>query len=202
MNIDSSRRSLVIILHEIYGINDHINFFSDVMIKEGFDVLTPNLLHRESFPYDQEDIAYHYYMNEIGFNKSLHEVKQLLKVNREKYDQIYIIGFSIGATIAWMSSEFEVSGIIGYYGSRIRNHVEKIEPRCPTLLFFSSNEKSFNVLDLETKLKTKKKTVVEIIEAEHGFMNPFYKNYKSKEYRDCIEISIDFLKRIEDGTGI
>ncbi|WP_223070553.1 dienelactone hydrolase family protein [Paenibacillus caui] len=201
MNIDSSSTSLVIILHEIYGINDHIKFFRDVMIKEGFDVLTPNLLHKESFSYEQEDKAYHYFMNEIGFHKSLHEVKQIVKVNREKYDQIYIIGFSVGATIAWMSSEDEIDGIIGYYGSRIRNHVE-IEPRCPTLLFFSKNEKSFNVLDLEKKLKTKKKTIIEIIEAEHGFMNPFYKTYKSKEYRDCIEISIDFLKRIAEGSGI
>nr|WP_256224164.1 dienelactone hydrolase family protein [Paenibacillus sp. 1_12] len=132
----------------------------------------------------------------MGFDKSLHEVKQIVNVNREKYDQIYIIGFSIGATIAWMSSEYDVDGVIGYYGSRIRNHVE-IEPRCPTLLFFSRNEKSFNVLDLEIKLKTKNKTVLEIIEAEHGFMNPFYKTYKSKEYRDCILISFEFLKQIE-----
>ncbi|MCR8630132.1 dienelactone hydrolase family protein [Paenibacillus radicis (ex Xue et al. 2023)] len=201
MNTESSRNSLVIILHEIYGVNDHINFFSHEIINEGFDVLTPNLLHRESFPYDQEEKAYQYFTNEIGFNKSLLDVKQLVKVNREKYDKIYIIGFSIGATIAWMSSEYEVDGIIGFYGSRIRNHVD-IEPSCPNLLFFSKNEKSFNVLDLERKLKSKNKTVLNIIEAEHGFMNPFYKSYKPKEYRDCMENSIDFLNRIEEGAGI
>lgn len=201
MNTNNSKKSLVIILHEIYGINDHINFFSDVMFKEGFDVLSPNLLHRESYPYDQEDKAYHYFMNQIGFNKSLDKVRRIVNLNREKYNQIFIVGFSIGATIAWMSSEYEVDGIIGYYGSRIRDYVE-IEPRCPTLLFFSRHEKSFNILDLERKIKTKKKIAVEIIEAEHGFMNPFYKTYNSKEYTECIKNSIDFLRQIEEGTGI
>lgn len=195
MNTSSSRRSLVIILHEIYGINDHIYFFNDVMIKEGFDVLIPNLLHRESFPYDQEDTAYDYFMKEIGFNRSIDEVKEVVNENREKFNRIYIIGFSIGATIAWMSSEIKVDGIIGYYGSRIRNYVE-IEPKCSTLLFFSRHEKSFNVIDLERNLKTKKKTTVEIIDADHGFMNPFYKTYNSKEYKECLEKTIDFLRRI------
>ncbi|OAB38388.1 dienelactone hydrolase family protein [Paenibacillus glacialis] len=198
MNLDSPLRSLVIILHEIYGVNDHIQCISEVMINEGFDVLTPNLLNRDSFSYHEEDAAYHYFMNEVGFNKSIDEVNRIVQENREKYEQIFIIGFSIGATMAWISSEYEVDGVIGYYGSRIRNHVE-IEPRCPNLLFFARNEKSFDVSDLEMKLKTKKNTVIEIIEAEHGFMNPFHTTHKPKEYRDCIEVSIDFLKRIEKG---
>ncbi|MDQ0112425.1 dienelactone hydrolase family protein [Paenibacillus harenae] len=202
MDPNTSRKSsLVIILHEIYGVNDHINFFSDIMNKEGFEVLCPNLLHREPFSYDQEDTAYHYFMNKIGFNKSLEEVLHTVNLNRKKYDFIYIIGFSIGATIAWMSSEYEVDGIIGFYGSRVRDYVE-IEPRCPALLIFPRHEKSFNVLELEEKLMTKKNNTVEIIEAEHGFMNPFYKAYNSSKYTKCIKKSIDFLSQIEEGTGI
>ncbi|MFD0698034.1 dienelactone hydrolase family protein [Paenibacillus sp. GCM10027628] len=194
--MSTNKRSLVIILHEIYGINNHINYFCDLMMNEGFDVFSPNLLHRESFPYDQEDKAYSYFMMEIGFNKSIDDVKQIVRVNKDKYDRVYIIGFSIGATLAWMSSELEIDGIIGFYGSRIRDYVE-IEPRCPTLLFFSSNEKSVNVLDLERKLKEKKEATVEIVESEHGFMNPFYKTHDLQKYRECLEKSIDFLRRIE-----
>ncbi|MCJ8010783.1 dienelactone hydrolase family protein [Paenibacillus sp. KQZ6P-2] len=196
MNKDNSSNSLVIILHEIYGINDHINFFSDLMIKEGFDVLCPNLIDRESFSYDQEDKAYHYFMNEIGFTRALNEVLNIVNLNREKYEHIFIIGFSIGATIAWMSSEYGVDGIIGFYGSRIRNYVE-IEPSCATLLFFARHEKSFNVLDLEEKLRNKKNTSLEIIEAEHGFMNPFYNTYNFKEYEECIKKCRTFLNQIE-----
>ncbi|WP_211748660.1 dienelactone hydrolase family protein [Paenibacillus sp. Marseille-Q4541] len=200
MSKESSRRSLVIILHEIYGVNDHIQFFSEMIVKEGFDVLIPNLIHRDSFSYDQEEIAYQYYMNEIGFEKSLREVKEIVKENKEKYDQILIMGFSIGATIAWMLSEYEVGGIIGYYGSRIRNHKE-IEPKCPVLLFFPNREKSFNVMDVEQELKKKKNTLTKIVEAEHGFMNPFHQNYNFEQFKNCVKSSIEFLKQIEGNIG-
>ncbi|WP_160036831.1 dienelactone hydrolase family protein [Paenibacillus sp. An7] len=189
----SSSRALVIVLHEIYGVNDHIHFFSEILINEGFDVLVPNLIHRDSFSYDHEDIAYQYFVNEIGFKKSVREVEGIIKVKKAEYDQVFIIGFSIGATIAWMCSEYDINGVIGYYGSRIRDYKE-IEPSCPALLFFPTKEKSFNVTDLEMDLKEKKYTLIKIIEAEHGFMNPFYRTYDSKESNNCIEISLEFLK--------
>ena len=132
-------------------------------------------------------------MNEIGFEKSLREVEEIIKINKAEYDQVFIIGFSIGATIAWMCSEHDINGIIGYYGSRIRDHKE-IEPRCPALLFFPARERSFNVKNLEMYLKKKKNTLIKIIEAEHGFMNPFYRTYDCNECKNCVEISLEFLK--------
>lgn len=180
-------------LHEIYGVNDHIHFFSEILINEGFDVLVPNLIHRDSFSYDHEDLAYQYFMNEIGFEKSVREVEKIIKINKAEYDQVFIIGFSIGATIAWMCSEYDINGVIGYYGSRIRDYKE-IVPRRPALLFFPTKEKSFNVTDLEIDLNKKKNTLIKIIEAEHGFMNPFYRTYDSKECNNCVEISLEFLK--------
>ncbi|OAB40394.1 dienelactone hydrolase family protein [Paenibacillus antarcticus] len=197
MSKEPLRRSLVIILHEIYGVNNHIQLFSEMIMNQGFDVLVPDLIHRDSFSYDQEETAYEYFMNEIGFESSLREVKEVVEVNKEKYDQIFIIGFSVGATIAWMCSEYEVEGIIGYYGSRIRNYKD-IEPKCPVLLFFANNERSFNVLDLEQELKLKKNTLIKIIEAEHGYMNPFYLTHNIKEYKNCIESSLNFLEQIEE----
>lgn len=197
MNKEILRKSLVIILHEIYGINDHINFYSEKMIEEGFDVLSPNLIDRESFSYDQEDEAYHYFIQEIGFTRSVDEVSKIVNLNRQKYERIFIIGFSIGATIAWMSSVYEVDGIVGFYGSRIRNYVE-IQPNCPTLLFFARHEKSCNVIDLAKELSIKKNTYLEIIEAEHGFMNPYYNAYNSKEYVECMKKCTGFLKQIDE----
>ncbi|MFC5472113.1 dienelactone hydrolase family protein [Cohnella suwonensis] len=199
--IKKTRKSLVILLHEIYGINDHINMYRSLMVEAGFDVISPNLLQRDSFAYDQEDIAYQFFMNEVGFNKSIQIVNQIINENRNQYNKIYIIGFSIGATIAWCCSEFKVDGIIGYYGSRIRNSIG-IEPKCLTLLFFPINEKSFDVIELERQLKPKEKLKFAIIQADHGFMNPFNKCFNIKEYQECLDLSMNFLSGIEEDTGI
>jgi len=50
-----SKRSLIIIVHEIYGINDHINYYKDFLTTEGFDVQIPDLLNNVSFSYEEED---------------------------------------------------------------------------------------------------------------------------------------------------
>lgn len=202
MNKDNSKPTLMIILHEIYGINDHIKYFSDMLIMKGFDVVIPNLIGRESFTYDEEDRAYQHFYNKIGLTQALSKVVDVVNLKRDKYEYIFIIGFSVGATIAWMSSEHGVDGIIGFYGSRIRNYLE-IEPSCPTLLIFARHEESVNVLDLEAKLRVKKHTNIKVIEAEHGFMNPYYSAYNNHECLECIEKCKEFLMQIvEEDTVI
>ncbi|WP_334073126.1 dienelactone hydrolase family protein [Paenibacillus sp. A14] len=190
-------KSLVILLHEIYGANNHMDFMKDVMTQEGYDVITPNLLHRDPFSYDQEEEAYHYFINEVGFNGPKDEVKQIVAANRMNYEKIYIIGFSVGATTAWICSEFEIDGVIGFYGSRIRDYVE-MEPGCPTLLFFPESERSFHVPELIDKLKNKKNIHVTAIHAEHGFMNPFFRAYSRKDYMECMNQCLKFLKQLEE----
>ncbi|MBB3129463.1 dienelactone hydrolase [Paenibacillus rhizosphaerae] len=195
MNFPTSRKTLVIILHEIYGLNEHILAFGDKVSRSGYEVLTPNLLIRGPFPYEQEEEAYSYFVNQIGFDRAVDEVNQIVRDHRDRYDCIMIVGFSIGATIAWRCSGSGIDGIIGYYGSRIRSYAE-MEPKCPALLFFASNEKSFDVSELSEKLEHRRNTHVHVIEGEHGFMNPYSKSYFPQAYQACLEMSFNFLRRV------
>jgi dienelactone hydrolase len=138
---------------------------------------------------------YHYFMNEIGFAGAHRHVCNIVDQNRDKYERIFIIGFSVGATLAWMKSGHGVDGIVGFYGSRIRDYTE-IEPACASLLFFAKHEKSFNALDLQQKLRDKQNAHVEMIDAEHGFMNPYHDACNFNEYHQCLKRCKDFLKQI------
>src|SRR4051794_19897347 len=107
------------------------------------------LLEQEiPFDYPQEQKAYRVFMDNVGFTSALHKVKNILLDIQDEYSKIFIIGYSVGATVAWLCSEEEyVDGIVGYHGSRIRDYVNK-NPKCPVLLFFPKMEKSFNVGEL------------------------------------------------------
>jgi len=60
--------TLIIVLHEIYGINKHIINLCKNLSKYKYDIIAPNLLNAKiMFNYDQEVIAYNYFMNNIGF---------------------------------------------------------------------------------------------------------------------------------------
>ncbi|OZB96218.1 dienelactone hydrolase family protein [Paenibacillus sp. XY044] len=199
MGFPTSRKALVIILHEIYGLNEHILAFGDKVSRTDYEVLTPDLLQREPFPYEQEEEAYSYFVHQIGLDRAVDEVSRIVQEHRKRHDRIFIIGFSIGATIAWRCTETGIDGIVGFYGSRIRNYAE-MEPMCPSLLFFASNEKSFDVSELAEKLEYCRNTNVHVIEGEHGFMNPYTKSYLPQAYQGCLEMSFNFLRRIEEGN--
>lgn len=135
----------------------------------GFDVVCPNILQDDNVsPYEQEQQAYHNFMEHIGFEQAAQQTKILLEELMQKYEAVYIVGFSIGATVAWLCSELNgIQHIIGYYGSRIRSYLD-ITPHCPVTLFYGNEEKSFDVKILIEALR-KKKVRVFVFEGAHGF---------------------------------
>ncbi len=152
-SIQKDSDTAIIVVHEIYGINQHMKFICQSLSEYDFDVFCPNLLDKEMpFDYSQEEDAYSNLMKNIGFTNALITIKNSIMDIKDEYKKIFVVGFSVGATVAWLCSEEQlVDGIIGYYGSRIRNFMD-ISPQCPTLLFFPQEETSFNVDELISTL--------------------------------------------------
>ncbi len=134
-------------------------------------------------------------MKSVGFTDATQKIKSLLSDVKDNYEKICIIGFSIGATIAWFCSEEEcVDGIVGYYGSRIRNYVE-LTPQTPTLLFFPQEEHSFNVDDLISTLN-QKNIEVHKFNGKHGFSDPYSPNYNFKSAQKAFNEMMNFIINI------
>lgn len=170
----------IILIHEIYGINQHMKSFCEFLSEQNFDVICPNLLGSDvPFDYSQEELAYHHFMENVGFENALRKIKAVLLDNKNKYKRIFVVGFSVGATLAWLCSEEEsVDAIVGYYGSRIRNFVS-ITPKSPTMLFFPLEEKSFNVDELISVLDKRKIKIFKLT-GQHGFGDPYSSNYNKE----------------------
>ncbi|MTD31935.1 dienelactone hydrolase family protein [Planomicrobium sp. YIM 101495] len=135
-------KKCVILLHEIYGINQHITGYAKLFFQEGFDVYVPDLSGRsEPFSYEEEELAYENFMSNVGFSKAAKQVEQLIQEISPQYEEVRIVGFSVGATIAWLcSANPSVQKVIGFYGSRIRQYVD-IVPTGDVFLIYSEHEK-------------------------------------------------------------
>ncbi|NPC91314.1 dienelactone hydrolase family protein [Bacillus sp. WMMC1349] len=192
MNKQSDR--LILLVHEIYGINQHMIDVSRLLSEQGFDLICPNLLERKTpFDYTQEEIAYDHFMKNIGFAHAADKIKRLLVDIQDKYKSIYIVGFSVGATVAWLCSEEKgLNGIIGYYGSRIRDYLE-IKPSCPTLLFFPEEEQSFHVNDIISRLDHH--IMVHQFSGLHGFSDPYSSRYNENSAQKAFTEVVNFLKK-------
>ncbi|WCN38659.1 dienelactone hydrolase family protein [Aneurinibacillus uraniidurans] len=195
-SIQKDSDTAIIVVHEIYGINKHMEFICQSLSEYDFDVLCPNLLERElPFDYSNEENAYSNFMKNVGFTNALVTIKNLLMDIKDEYKKIFVVGFSVGATVAWQCSEEQlVDGIIGYYGSRIRNYME-ISPQCPVLLFFPQEEKSFNVDELVLALDNKNKVEVHKLNGKHGFSDPFSLKYNKESAKKSFNQMLVFLQR-------
>ncbi|AWI04429.1 dienelactone hydrolase family protein [Clostridium drakei] len=198
MEIINNSSSVIIVLHEIYGINQHIQKVCEKFSIKGYDIICPNLTNvNKPFNYNFQEEAYKYFTKRIGFDSAVSQVKQIVMEAKQKYKRVYLLGYSIGATIAWLCSSEEENicdGIIGYYGSRIRDYID-ITPKCPALLIFPKKEESFNVQELVIALK-KLNVDVYMLSGKHGFSDPFCKSYNEKSFQEA-EILVDnFLEKI------
>ncbi|MGE7766325.1 dienelactone hydrolase family protein [Peribacillus sp. NPDC096540] len=185
---------VIIVLHEIYGINQHVKDFCELLSEQNFDVICPNFLQREEpFAYVQEKEAYINFMDNVGFTMASNKIKKIILKANEEYSKIFIIGFSIGATIAWLcSEEVFVDGMVGYYGTRIRDYLEKV-PKCPTLLLFPQEEQSVDVDGLVLHLD-KENIEIHTFNGFHGFSDPFSPKYNKESAEIASSQVIKFLQ--------
>ncbi len=180
----------VIILHEIYGLNEHILQIARDFLYKGYDIYCPDFFSGKIFSYAEQEQAYDYFINHVKF-EAYCMVNQLIQSLRPKYRKIVLLGYSVGATIAWRSTENGLLDcMVGYYGSRIRDYPD-ISPKCPALLLFAKKEKTFDVIKLANVLTDKAK--IEILDGRHGFCDPFGSNYCQKSCERARELTFAFL---------
>lgn len=195
LTFNNSSETAVIILHEIYGINQHIINAAEEISKNDFDVFVPDMLNIDkAFNYDEMDLAYNNFVTNVGFKNASDRIIDFIRNIRNDYANIYVIGYSVGAATAWICSSEQglCDGIICFYGSRIRDYKE-ISPSCPVLLFFPEHEKSFRVDDLINILNKKEKVRAEKLYGEHGFADPFSENYCKESCLKAYKETISFI---------
>lgn len=168
-------KKLIIVLHEIYGLNLFIKEQQEAFQKLGYTVICPDLLGRQPFPYEQEKQAYDYFMHHIGFD-CYTKINDMATKYKVQYKKVFLLGFSVGATIAWRCSEHSAyDSIICLYGSRIRDYLDVV-PVCPISLLFAQRD-SFPVTEVISQLQKKEKVTTMTVDAFHGFLDPYGRHY-------------------------
>ncbi|WP_162800384.1 dienelactone hydrolase family protein [Acetobacterium bakii] len=186
----------VIIIPEIYGINDYVKNMAAFFNNQGYDAYCLNLIRRDRiFAYSEEAAAYVNFRTKIGFDR-YHEVAVFMEKLQGKYQSIIVFGSSVGATIAWrLTDNPACKGMIGYYGSRIRDYLE-VNPGCPCLLLFAAEEKSFDINTMLPQLELKENIKVAVMPGQHGFADPYAGHFHVESGKKALDMVEWFLEDI------
>jgi len=183
-----------LILHEIYGVNHFIKEQVQVYCDEETAVSLISLYPEGlSFPYEQEKQAYDFFVQTVGFDAPLEFLSQKLLEACENYDEVILIGYSVGATLAWRLTTLPLHRVICVYGSRIRQYLDNI-PSCPTLVILPSHESSFDVQLLKKTLASIPNVQIKQYQGLHGFMDASNSNYCQLSYSQALNDIQYFLQ--------
>ncbi|PEY32306.1 hypothetical protein CN354_21995 [Bacillus cereus] len=199
-----NQKMALIVVHEIYGVNEHIQDVVTKFSSQHTDVFCPNLLHLNApFHYNDEQKAYSHFMQNVGFLHGKEKIEEMVQTLSKDYSSIGLIGFSIGATISWLcSNNPKVQFLIGCYGSRIRDY-SYIIPTCPTLLIFPETELNCSVSSLITTLQEQNNPSLHIkqLPGDHGFLDPYTVKYNKESTKQAYEIIGSFLEKAMNETN-
>lgn len=196
----SKKDTAIVLVHEIYGVNQHMKYMKNTLeTLLGADVICPNLYQQETaYTYEQEAEAYQAFTQGVGFDHGAQRILDEVATRKQQYQRVGVIGFSVGATIAWLCSEDRTCDfIVGCYGSRIRNDTT-LEPVCPTLLIFPTEEKAFDVHTLMETLERKGNRTLQLksFPGVHGFIDPFNPNYHADSAAEALKSIKDFVQEL------
>jgi carboxymethylenebutenolidase len=221
---DELKHEALIIVHEIWGLNDHTKDVAERYKNEGFVVLAPDLLSgtgiegkidqsilEEMKDPQKKDEAQKKMreilapINSVEFGESttnkLEDCFEYLKNNENTDGHVSIIGFCFGGTYAFSLAlkEKGLKRAIPYYG-RFPTDLDSIKDlNTPILAFYGENDKDLvdSVGSIQAKMDEYNKEFKYVIykNCGHAFFNDTNKNMYNKEAaEDSWERALEFLR--------
>lgn len=148
-------RGGLVIIQEIFGVNDHIRSVADGWAEEGYYCIAPALFDREkrgtAFSYDTEGLeAGRSLTTKLGFETMLMDIQSAC-IAASSAGRVGVVGYCLGGSLAWLAATRleRVSAASCYYGRHIVQHASEA-PRCPVQMHFGEADPMIPPSDVET----------------------------------------------------
>ena len=170
-------RGLVVVVQEIFGVNDHIRSVVDRYAAYGYKAVAPSLFDRVKknveLDYNEEGIEVG---RKIAFEDlSMDQVMMDVEATIDSYADdlpVGIVGYCWGGSICYVAAarlSDKISAASGYYGGQIMPHIEE-EAKAPLMLHFGAEDAGIPLENVHAIAERWPHIDVHIYEeAGHGF---------------------------------
>jgi carboxymethylenebutenolidase len=166
-------RGGVVVVQEIFGVNDHIRRVADGYAADGYRVIAPALFDRVrpgiELGYTDADIAEgRKIRGQLSFDQALADVEAARKALGDR--NIGIVGYCWGGTVAWLAAA-RIAGFAAaasYYGGGIGQFAAE-HPRCPTQCHFGEKDHAIPMSEVAAVRAANPGVEVYTYPAGHGF---------------------------------
>ena len=171
---ERGRRGGLVVLQEIFGVNDHIRAVCDGFAAQGYDVSAPALFDRvergAAFAYDEAGIdAGLAMMRRCDPTAAVLDAQACVAALRSK-GAVGVVGFCWGGRIGWLTAcrAIGVAAAVCYYGGGIHEHLEA-PAKCPVTMHFGRHDAAIPMDQVDRIRKARPEVACYLYDAGHGF---------------------------------
>jgi len=189
----------IVVIQEIFGVNQHIRKVCDDFAKEGYAAVAPALFDRT-----QKDFQSGYTPPEIekartfvakpDWDAMMRDTEAAVK-ELSSVGPVGIVGFCMGGTIAFLGAT-RLSGLsaaVGYYGGGIIG-LKDLKPKVPTQLHFGEKDQHIPIAGVKEVAAAHPDVEVHIYPADHGFNCDHRESYDAPSAALAWTRTLAFLK--------
>ncbi|MEQ8964814.1 MAG: dienelactone hydrolase family protein [Azospirillaceae bacterium] len=137
---DGPARGGLVVVQEIFGLNDHIRSVAEGFALDGYAVLAPALFDRIApgiaLGYTSEDVARGRELRgQVGWDQAVADVGAAIH-GVAGWGKVGVVGYCWGGSLAWLAAtRLEPAAAVCYYGGQIADFCEEA-PLCPVQMHF------------------------------------------------------------------
>ena len=198
---DAKPRGGVIVIQEIFGVNEHIRDVCDRMAAEGYAAIAPAIFDRmhKNFQsgYSPEEIERaRAMMPNFDIDACMLDVEAARKRVAE-YGKVGIVGFCLGGTIAFLGATRlpGISAASCYYG-RMNQQFADEKPHCPAQLHYGELDEAIPPENYEDVRRRRPDMEFYLYEnADHGFNCDHRPSYHPEAAKLAWSRTIDMFRK-------
>lgn len=167
-------RAGLVIMHEAFGMNDHIRDVCNRYAAEGYLALAPALYDRvekgvEVPGYGDADLARGRELRQgVEWEPAVADMKTVIGLAREA-GAVGVVGYCWGGSLAWLAAtRCGADAAVGYYGGQIVQFIDE-RPGCPFMAHFAEHDVHVPPESAGTVRRRHPGVPVHMYDANHGF---------------------------------
>ncbi len=165
----------VVVIQEIFGVNQHIREVTDGFAAEGYLAVAPAIFDRAErgveLGYEGADIATGAGIarGKLDHSKTMLDLQAAIDYLHPS-GKVAVVGYCFGGLMTWLCAARAegLSCAVGYYGGGIAGAAD-IAPKIPTMLHFGELDAHIPITDVNSIMKAQPDVIVHVYNADHGF---------------------------------
>ena len=191
-------RAGLVILQEIFGVNNHIREVTDLFAKKGYLAIAPSLFDRKErnveLSYDEQGVLKGRKLKDLCNEEALKDIEASISLVSSA-GKVGVVGYCWGGSLSWRIADQsnELSGCVSYYGGDIPK-LKHCNPKCNFLSHFGELDQSIPIEDIKSFKQFKPEVEIFTYPAHHGFNCNHRKQYNEVSARVALDRTIKFFE--------